>query len=143
MKVSVLIEALRSYWQFVILIAHDISLAMSQISVPDRKAVLWWVQWSCSKNDYQLLSKICMCVFVCVCARVCTFFKNHEVVSTWMCFVFWREKMSEELFVLVQISLSLKLWPQVGIWFNVYCVDFCTYCKWSFLQHLPFYTCLY
>lgn len=49
MKMSVLIDTMRSHWWCVLLIAGDVSLAGSLISVPDRKAVLWWGSWPAVK----------------------------------------------------------------------------------------------
>lgn len=140
MKVSVLIETLRSHWQRVLLISDDISLAGSLISVPDRKAVLWRVRWSRSQNDYQLLSlfteeiRRCPSHFLPVREHPL----NHEVVDTLMCCVSGG-KYVRRAFCLSPnklVSEALDQWLECGCWcvYYVYC---CTYSMWCLLQRLP------
>lgn len=122
--------------------------------MPDRKAVLWCAQWSCSKKKKNVDS-------CCVTEQSLSFFTEEirscpyhflslyirenplslKVVDTFTCFVSLEGRTSEELFVFLQISLSLKLsitsWRAFWVFmYNMYivvhtvCDIFCTGCPW-------------
>lgn len=126
MKMSTLIETLRSHWRCVLLIADDISLAGSLISVPDRKAVLWWGSCPAAKMTIsyclrcQSLSFFTEEIWGCPSCFLSLYIYenplNHEVVDALMCSVSLEAKVSEELFVFLQISLSLKFSITSWVW---------------------------
>lgn len=100
MKMSVWVENPRSHWRWVLLIADDISVTGSWISVPGRKAVPWW--GGCPAANMTISCTFSVLVFLHR-GNTAWFIFSSFFVHTWEPFKSWS---SEHLFCLA-FCLSL------------------------------------